>query len=144
MALVFSADDLKVHREDVLIAGRRYVLSEASTADAAKYKNAQMAGLKLAKGKAVGVSGLASTTVLLVSLCLREAVGEGSDTIPIPATTIDSWPDKMTQQIFDRIREVSPSLKETERTAADIREQIKELQEELAELEEAEEARGNE
>jgi hypothetical protein len=85
------------------------------------------------------MEGLADAEPLLVSLCLFEALRDGSGNPVsernVPLVTVKSWPNRVQKRLFDWVREKS-DLNPAE-TKESLRKQIAEAQKRLRELEEA-------
>jgi hypothetical protein len=122
--------DLAPMQIPVKIDGKKYVLREA-TADAVdRYRAAETQGAEVTQSsdgqmtvRKTGDTRGADT--LLVSLCLCQVNGDGSirldtngDPATVPLRTVKGWPDRYVRPLFDKIREISPSLKLE--TAADV------------------------
>jgi hypothetical protein len=69
-ANTFDFGDLAPVETTVKWKGEEYVLTEASTDAATRYKNLAMKSAKMSDAKVIGVDGLADAEPLLVSLCL--------------------------------------------------------------------------
>lgn len=97
-------DDLTPIELPVSVAGKRYVLREATEAAACQWRNAMMQATELGSdGKPTRVRNLADTEPLLVSLCLFTAE-EGK---PVPVATIKGWPARVVKRLFEKVKDVS-------------------------------------
>lgn len=98
----------------VTINRERFILREATEEAAIKFRNACMAGARMEDGKVVGVSNMAETQALLVSLCLF------ADDKPVPPSVIKRWPSRVVKSLFEKAKEISQlDEKETRATLED-------------------------
>lgn len=127
-------DSLDVIEVPVTIAGKKYVLKEATESSATRYRDAQLKGMRIAEtmdgNKTSVVERMAETESLLVSLCLHEITETGFKTVPLEI--IKTWPHRIVQPLFEKSEEIS-NLKPKE-TKEDLQKRIKELQGKLAKL----------
>lgn len=132
--LVF--DDLQPIEIPVRIAGKQYVLREASTDAATKYRNAVLKSTRLDRdGHAMSLDGSADVEPLLVSMCLFE-VNDKGETLnrPVNVSVVKTFPSKVTKELYDRVRAISGLGAED--TEEELEKEIKDLQERLEELRE--------
>lgn len=112
----------------VTIAGKNYVLKEATADVACKYRNIILKSTKLnVDGRVTSMEGLADAEPFLVSLCLFEV--DGDKLKPVPITTIRSWPNRIQKALFAEAKNIS-ELDEKE-TEAILQKRIKDSQEKL-------------
>jgi hypothetical protein len=113
-------DDLEPQQVKVKIKDKHYHLREASADAAVKFRNATLKAAKMSDGKVVGMENLADAEPLLVSLCLYKA-GKDEELVLapdgnpdsrqlVPQQTIRGWPDRTQKVLFDKIKEMSPTL----------------------------------
>jgi len=132
-------EDLTPAEVPVSIAGRHYVLREATGDAAVKYQNAVTKCSRFTDGKFSGIQGsLADTQPLLVSLCLFDVEHLQGSTDPklvakpVAEHVIRSWPYRIQRSLFDRAKELSGLA--DEETQETLTKQIADLQEKLAKL----------
>lgn len=126
--LVFESLD-RVEKK-VRIGDHNYYLREATGKAAQIFQDAQLRAMKFnAQGKSTGFDGLAQSELLLVSLCLFD---DGDK--PVPLEQIQNWPSRVTRVLYEQARLMS-GLQE-KKSAADLKKQIAELQEQLKVIEE--------
>lgn len=98
------------------IAGKQYLLREASEDAACKYRNAAMRAARFNdRGKVSSIEGVADVEPLLVSLCLFELTGDGKCHLghtvpgerPVPIDELRRWPAKRVKTLFERIKDIS-------------------------------------
>lgn len=126
--------DLSFQEVPVVINGEEYVLREASAAAAKEYRNAALKSFKMGlEGRPESIigDGLAGAEPLLVSLCLFK---KGA-TNPVGSKFVDALPSRVVKPLFEKAKEIS-DLGEGEET-------VKDLEERIAKLKEAEEMRKN-
>jgi len=110
---VLQWDTVDLIELPVKIAGKEYVLKEASGDVAVTYRDALLACTTLGDNfKPSKIEGMASTEALLVSLCLFQVGVEGKQT-PVSETVIRSWPNKIIKPLYNKAKEIS-ELDETE------------------------------
>lgn len=125
--LVFdSAEPMSV---PVTIAGKKYQATEATESTAARYRDAQLRGMRVIEGadgnKTSAVSAIHDTESLLVSLCLFEVLEDGTNKA-VSVEIIKKWSHRIVKSIFNLIEEIS-NLKTVD-TLDSIDKKIKELQ----------------
>lgn len=107
--LVF--DSLEPAVAPVKLAGKAYVMVEASEAAAAKYRNFAARQVKYTpEGKLAGVGDVADAQALLVSLCLFEAEGR----VPVPVQIVRGWPARVVGPLFEAAKRMGGIDQETE------------------------------
>lgn len=145
--MVFG-DDLTPIEVRVSIKGEDYILREAGAGAAIAWNNARMRAAKMNDGKLSGFDNMFDADLTLLSMCLHRihrktgAVitdGQGNPA-PTPIQTIRGWLNRVYQPLVERLKAISPGL-EKEDTPETLREQIKNLQEKLADLEKKEAAK---
>lgn len=131
----FNFDDLEPVEIPVGIRGVKYILREASSADARKWRNSILSSTKIVDGKVAGVGNVADSESLLVSLCLfpTDAFGKRMDK-PVPLQYILELPNRLVKPLFEEAKRIS-DLDEKPDTKQELVAKIKELQEKLATLE---------
>ena len=96
-------DSFALHEEPVFLGDKKFVLREASSGAATRYRNALLDCATMGpEGKPSKLSGMASVEPLLVSLCLFEEDGK-----PVPLAEIERWPSKIVKRLFNRVKDVS-------------------------------------
>lgn len=128
VSLIFPDDD-EIREEPVRIKGVDYILIECSEEDATRWRNHAIRAAKMKSGKVSAMGDIAEMEPILVSYCLHTK----DKRQPVPLSTILQWPSRYVKPIFERAKVIS-GLNE-KLTAAQIRERIAELQEELEEME---------
>ena len=127
--------DLEPRQESLTIAGKAYILREASEGAACKYRNKAMAAARMADGKLVGMDGAADVEPLLVSLCLWEVTDKGER--PVSLATVMGWPARVVKPLFARAKAMSALDEEEQETRETLEEKMAALQGKLALLDEA-------
>jgi len=144
-AMVFDLEPIEI---PVTIGGVEYVLCEASADAARKFNNKRAEAGRFSDGKLSGVSGLGDLEPLLVSSCLFRVTSRQVDggvkraLSPVAYNTVLTWPARVVTPLFERAKKIS-ELEETETLEA-LREQLKDTQEKIAELEAGENPAKNE
>lgn len=107
--LEMNFDDLSLIEVPVTIAGKKYVLREASEATAAVYRNASIAGAKLEDGKLSEMpKNLGGIQSLLVSRCLLACDTETGEAVnPVSREIINDWPSRIVKPLFEKAKEIS-------------------------------------
>lgn len=112
--LELNFDDLSLIEVPVTIAGKKYVLREASEATAAAYRNASIAGAKMEDGRVSELPrNLGGLQSLLVSQCLfpyvvvDSEVGSTISSIPVARSLINGWPSRIVKPLFEKAKEIS-------------------------------------
>lgn len=83
--------------------GRTFTLREATEADAAAYRNAQVGATRFGKdGKPTGVGDIASADAMLLGRCLLDAEGK-----PVGAQALRGWGSSATRRLFKRLVRMS-------------------------------------
>lgn len=111
-----------LRQRPVTIAGKKYMLLEASGDASCRYRNAVFQCTRLGPdGKPVGIGSMADCEPLLVSLCLAELDPKGNihrDARGVPLcvhyNTIRLWPAYIQSELFKAIKELTPSLRDKE------------------------------
>jgi len=105
--------DITIQELPVRIAGKHYILREASGEANAKYRDAIMRGTKVNKeADVVSIDGVAGAELTLLSYCLFETGSHPSNgsiipTASVPVQTIRGWPTRVTQPLFRKLEEMS-------------------------------------
>jgi len=109
-------DDLTPTEVPVYLAGKSYILREASGDAACKYRNAMLACTRLGPdGKPSSIQGMADIEPLLVSMCLYNAEeGDKSFGKCVPLNIIRSWPSRVQKSLYDKVKEISEIGEEDE------------------------------
>jgi hypothetical protein len=133
-------NDLEEIQIPVHVKNVSYILKEASGAASTAYRNAVIKRVKFGPdGKAQSLTDIASVEALLISHCLFDAQFNK----PVPAGTIEAWPNRIKKRLFETAKEIS-ELSEEDETEESLTKQIKEAQEKLDKLREEKETAGNE
>lgn len=140
--LVF--DSIALREIEVEIAGKEYILTEASEDATIKYKDARMQAAKIEGTneddiKIVGFNSLNNVEPLLVSLCLHEVweyKGEKRRK-PVDLKTILAWPPKIVRKLYKWVKDNSDLDEEASVTT--LEDQLKMLQERVNKAKELEE-----
>lgn len=118
--LVFESAELVL--VPVSVGAERYVLSEADALAGCRYRNALMEIVKRDEtGKVISYDGLAEAEITLISLLLFKDMQTDPKKPPIkgdpvPREVIAAWPNKITTQLYDAAKELSPGLVRTKDT----------------------------
>jgi len=123
-------DDLEPQSRVVSFRKNKYILTEASADAAAKYRNASMKSMRTNEaGKIIGVEGLADGEIVLVSQCLFYADKNGELRLDefgnpdrrhlVPEAHIRGWPNKIQKDLYEAVKEMSPSIVEKAPESAD-------------------------
>lgn len=119
-----------IHRDK---SKRWYILKEATGEDARVYRNTITSGTRFTKsGDPSHVEGIADAEPLLVSRCLfRVTIDEGIESEmlrlgnftvadePVPLAEIKTWPSRVLQPIYRKIREISGMKRDDEEAIKD-------------------------
>lgn len=127
-------DDPDPKHVTVTIGKESYKLFEASADAAVRFRNSAARAAVLKDGKVVGVNGVADSEVVLVGNCLFHVNSDGSSGPPVSEHKIRGWKVSVLKRLFDRVKEISDGLVDPATPEA-LREQIAELQRQLAEAE---------
>jgi hypothetical protein len=106
----FNFDTLAPIEVPVKIAGRNYVLREATGEAAGKYRAASLRGAEITHDDETGqrtikrLESAADVEPLLVSLCLFD-VTDGERTVSIE--TVKAWPARVQRALFEKAKEIS-------------------------------------
>jgi hypothetical protein len=141
--LVF--DDLPPQTVPVTIGKIKYVLREASEADAVEYRNCMMRGSKIVDGKVAAIDNLAQAQPTLVSRCLYFANLDGTlQTTPngepnpktrVPYATVLKWKSRVVKPIFELLKKISAlNEEETKDTVESLTKRIETDTKKLEEL----------
>jgi len=96
-------DSLEPIRVPVKLAGKHYVLREATGHVAAQYKNKLMASTELGPdSKPVKVRNLADLDPWIVANCLRD-----ENDLPVKEQTVRSWPSHIVEALATRAKRIS-------------------------------------
>lgn len=103
----FDFSDLTPVTKAVKNLGKRnYLLHEASTDAAKKYKNCQYASAKYGDGKLERIEGRADADPLLLSLCITYDDGDEKGRL-VPLNIINQWPERVTKPMIEWIKDHS-------------------------------------
>jgi hypothetical protein len=117
-------DSLEPQEVPVTIAGKQYVLREASEDVACKFRNAAMRAARMTEGKVVGVDGLADAEPVLVGGCLFEKVEsehKGETKVgwaAVGVAAVRTWPARIVKPLFERAKAMSDLAEGGETPAA--------------------------
>jgi len=124
------------------IGDKEYVLQEAMSDAAVKWRNASIACTKYgADGNPQGFSKLGDLEPLLVSLCLFEVEDGSGIRKPMQESQVRKWPHRIITSLFDKAKKISKL--DADVSEEDIEKQIAELQAKLAELRDEDETAKN-
>jgi hypothetical protein len=118
----------------VTVKGEKYRLYEASADAAIRFRNSAAKSARLKDGKVVGVDGVADSELVLVANCLFHTNDNGDLGAPASEHKIRGWRVAVLKGMFERVKEMSDGLVDPS-TPESLREQIAELQRQLAEAE---------
>ena len=109
-------DSVSVREVGVSIAGEEYVLRQASSAVAAKYRSATARCMRAVGDTAGGRvdltnEGVGDVQPLLVSWCLFKVL-DGGRVEPMRVEVIREWDDVVTTALYEKVKEMSPSIQE--------------------------------
>lgn len=124
---------------------KTYILREATADVAVKYKNRNLAAVRMQDGEVVGVGDQAEADLYLVASCLCETPPDRPDqilvdkwgrSVTVPPDTIRGWKDAVFKSLLAKVKELTPSLDEApdEKT---LHKQINVLTRQLVKLREA-------
>lgn len=102
-----------------------YIIREASGAVTKKYRTMVLDGLSNIRDNQQGGGAIADAPSYLVSQCLFQLMPDGNR-IPVAAHTFESWPGKIFDAIFERVKLISRI--DQPKTIKDIDAQIEKLQ----------------
>lgn len=101
-------DDLKEVFLPVRYQGKLYYLTEASAEAGSDYRDRVISGTRVEDGKAVGMTGLATAQLVLVSHCLFHTDSAGDRTKQrVSVDTLRRWPDRVLRKLFKALEEIS-------------------------------------
>jgi len=131
----FDFDDLALIEVPVKIAGKEYLLREASGEDARIYNNARMQGVQMEGEKILSLpEDSAGIPSLLVSRCLWETK-DGKATVRVALNKVRGFPSRIIGPLFEKAKEISGLEDDTEET---ISKQMSELRKRLERIREQE------
>ncbi len=141
-------DSLELIEIPVTVGSVKYVLREADEGAVKEFRNAQLRGVRLEDGKAVGLpDDMAGGQSLLVSRCLyRLNESDVPFPNPVPEREITGytdaqgkrrpgWPSRIVKPLFEKVKKIS-EIHERADTLEELTKQRDELSERLASLEE--------
>lgn len=88
------------------LGGRDYVLNEASTDAANRYRNIHFSGARYEDGKLSKVEGIANADSVLLSCCLSYADGNEKGQL-VPIAVINKWPERVTKPMVQWVKDNS-------------------------------------
>lgn len=144
MSDTLEFDDLAPTEIKVRIGKDHYLLREASTDAATKYRNAQIAAMRVSDGKVTGMAGIADTDPLLVSLCLFPLengvpkLDRHGWPVNVPISFVRGLRNKITKVLVEKIRSISDL--DEEDTEESLSTQISLLQDRLAAIRQTEDS----
>ena len=94
------------------LGGRDYVLHEASTDAATRYKNKQFESANYEDGKLRRIEGRADADPLLLSCCITYDSGDEKGQL-VPLKVVRQWPERVTKGMIQWVKEHS-DLDDTE------------------------------
>jgi hypothetical protein len=142
MTTDFDFDHIVPTEIPVKIGGKKYVLREAGSDAAIKFRDAVMAATTWVPGidgkpenRIARVEKMADTEILLVALCLFPANADGQlakdengspTAAPVGMSFVRNLLDRIRQPLYDKIKEISPTLADdTEASLAKEMENLK-------------------
>lgn len=107
MSEEFDFKDLTPAAKNVTnLGGRSYVLNEASTNAASRYRNIHFSGARYEDGKLSKVEGIANADTVLLSCCITYADGAEKGQL-VPIAIIDKWPERVTKPMVQWVKDNS-------------------------------------
>jgi len=104
---------------------RKYELKEATSDVATHWRNSIINKTKIQDGKAVGLSNVADSEPLLVSMCLFRAEGKKDN---VKLEEVRSWPSRIVKSLFEKAKEISDLDEDEDDNVEAMEKQIEELQ----------------
>lgn len=104
-------DDLAPIQVPITWRGKEYKLCECDVPGVAKFKSVAAANFKYANGEMAGLSNIGDMDPLLVTLCLKRVLEDGTLS-PVDRAFVDKLPSKMVRDLADRARDINPALDE--------------------------------
>jgi hypothetical protein len=126
-------DDLSLTEVPFTYQGAKYILREANAEASRKFRNANMRAIKMRDGKAERIENQADAESQLVADCLFEKISDSKEK-PVSLPVVLGWPDRVTDWLYRKVREISPTLSRNE-TKESLTKEIEQLQKKLAALE---------
>ena len=124
--------ELRIFNVPVTIGTEKYILNEATGEVYAKYRNASVKSARLSdKGKVVGIGDVADADYVLLAACMERVTDSGN--VAMTIAEVKAWPSRVSIKLIDRIKAIS-GIDDEEDTVESLEEQIKDLQEKLAEM----------
>ena len=103
----FDFEGLTPKTKEVKNLGKRnYLLHEASTDAATRYKNAQFASAKYGDGKLERIEGRADAEPLLLSCCITYEDGDEKGQL-VPLKVVKQWPERVTKPMIEWVKDNS-------------------------------------
>lgn len=125
----------------VSIAGKDYLLREASEQAARVYRNASIAGARLQDGSLSEMPGdMAGVQSLLLSYCLFHVNDRGIATKAVDRKVILGWLSRVVKPLFEKAKEIS-ELGEEEDTPESLNKQKQDIEDRIAKLQEEDSAK---
>lgn len=106
--------------------GKDYILREATGDVACKFQNKRTKCMKFGTdGKTASIDDIADVDPLLLSMCLfaPNVKNPGTFDVPVPITTIRSWPSRIVKKLVEKAKEIS-ELEDVEETVADLEKRL--------------------
>ena len=111
---VLDLGDQGITEVSVRFRGKDYLLREASSQAACRFRDAMMRTTKVDDGKVVGYSASwGEAEMLLVSQCIFQKHADNGQWVPLGGNeqqallTIRQWPQAATQKLLDKVRDIS-------------------------------------
>jgi hypothetical protein len=102
----FDFDSLEPKPVPFKWKNRNYILREASHAKAIEYRSAALASYQVAQGSYVPGSDLPRTDIKLLTGGVFLQNDNGTE-IPVSSKELSEWPYRVTNTLFNRLREIS-------------------------------------
>lgn len=132
--LTFSTERFQL---PVTIDDNRYTLKEATEEATRIWRNQSASQAKFVDGKLSSVGNVGDSQSLLVSLTLYDSEGK-----LVPLTLVRSWPSRVVEALFEKAKEIAPTIVGTP-TKESMIEQMDKLRRMMEEMDRTEETAKN-
>jgi hypothetical protein len=103
----FDFKDITPATKDVKnLGGRNYLLNEASTDAASRYRNIHFSGARYEDGKLSKVEGIANADAVLLSCCITYSDGAEKGQL-VPIAIVNKWPERVTKPMVQWVKDNS-------------------------------------